>query len=121
MSDMTGRVLELTEGNFAAETGGAVPILVDFWAEWCGPCRQIAPVVSALAASHAGRLRVGKLDVDAYPAVAARLGVQGIPTLMLFHRGRQVTRWVGSRPGPVLTGEVDEALDELRVAEVAFR
>lgn len=75
-----------------------LPVLVDFWAEWCGPCHMIAPHVKAIAAEHSSALSVAKMDVDENPATPGRYGVSGIPTLMLFKGGDVVARIVGAQP-----------------------
>lgn len=107
---MSQNTVELTDANFQAETGSDLPTLVDFWAPWCGPCRMIAPTLEALAVSHAGKLRVGKLNVDDHPQAAARHDVQGIPTMILFRKGKIAGRWVGALPAPALTAAVEKAL-----------
>ncbi|MEK7405096.1 MAG: thioredoxin [Acidobacteriota bacterium] len=90
-------ILNLTDSTFDAEVvASGVPVLVDFWAEWCGPCRIIAPTVEAIAAEYAGRLKVGKVDVDSNGGTAARYQVRGIPTLLLFKEGRVVDSRVGA-------------------------
>jgi thioredoxin 2 len=96
--------------TFTAETRASVPVVVDFWASWCGPCRMIAPVLEDLAAQNAGRLKVVKVDVDANPALAVQYGAQSIPLLVVMRDGREVDRIVGALPraaleqrlGPVL-------------------
>jgi len=98
--------------SFDAETSASVPVVVDFWAAWCGPCRMISPVLEDLAGRHAGRLKVVKVDVDANPALAARFGAQSIPLLVVIRDGREVDRIVGALPraaleqrlAPVLSG-----------------
>jgi thioredoxin 2 len=93
-----GGVLTLTEANFADTTAVNVPVLVDCWAAWCGPCRAIAPVVEQLAAESRGRYRVAKLNVDENPRTAAQFQIDSIPTLLIFKNGQVVDRLVGLQP-----------------------
>jgi len=90
---------DVTDTTFEDEVLQAdTPTLVDFWAAWCGPCKMISPIVEEIAAEHDGRLRVVKMDVDANPTTPAQLGIMGIPTLILFKDGEEVTRLTGYRP-----------------------
>jgi thioredoxin 1 len=87
------------DANFESEVlGSDVPVLVDFWAEWCGPCQLLAPTIDELANEYAGRIKVGKVDVDQAAKTAARFGIQSIPTVVLFESGQPVERLVGARP-----------------------
>lgn len=89
-------VIEFTDDNFETEVLHAdKPVLVDFWAPWCGPCKIIAPTIDALAKENAAGFRIGKLNVDDSPGVAARYGISGIPTLMVFSKGQVVQKFVG--------------------------
>ena len=91
--------IEVTDDTFQNEVLGAeTPVLVDFWADWCGPCRMIAPSVTAIAEEYDGKIKVGKVDVDDNPAVPGRYGIVGIPTLMLFKNGEVVERITGALP-----------------------
>lgn len=96
---MATEPMEVTDATFEKEVlQAATPVLVDFWAAWCGPCRMIAPVVKEIASEQAGTLKVGKLDVDQNPGTATRFGVQSIPTLIVFKDGQPVERIVGYMP-----------------------
>lgn len=92
-------LIEITDADFQQVVlDSALPVLVDLWAAWCGPCRMVTPVVEQLADDYAGRLKVGKLDVDSNPTTPGQYGVQGIPTVILFKGGEEVARLVGARP-----------------------
>lgn len=95
-------VIDADEASFDAETAASVPVVVDFWAEWCAPCRMISPVLAQLAESHAGSLKVVKVDVDANPALGARFGAQSIPLLVVIRDGQEVDRIVGALPRQAL-------------------
>jgi thioredoxin len=101
----------VNEGSFDKEVlESTVPVLVDFWAAWCGPCRAIAPIVEQIAAEHAGSLKVVKLDVDENGEVSIRYGVMNIPTLLLFKGGKVVERIVGAMPKPALMSRIQPHL-----------
>jgi thioredoxin 1 len=95
--------VEITTENFEDEIMRSdVPVLVDFWAEWCMPCKMIAPLLDELAGDYAGKLKIGKLDVDSQGELAMKFSVQSIPTLILFKNGEEVGRKVGAVPKPAI-------------------
>ncbi len=94
---MGGPVIDITDGNFESEVVKSdTPVLVDFSAEWCGPCKKLAPIVRDLAVAYEGRLKVGHLDVDGSPATAVQFGVMSVPTLLFFKGGRPADQIVGA-------------------------
>jgi thioredoxin 1 len=101
--------MTVTTATFEAEViKSAIPVVVDFWAEWCGPCRMIAPVLKELAKDYKDRLKVAKINVDEEPDLASRYGIQSIPTLLFFKGGQMVKQQIGAVPRPVLEKIVKE-------------
>lgn len=103
--------LDVTTENFQDEVLNAEkPVLVDFWAEWCGPCKMIAPVVADIAQEHGDKISVRKLDADAHPTILQKYGIMGIPTLILFKDGEPVVRITGFHPKDKIINRLQEYL-----------
>ena len=104
--------VEVTDSNFQSEVlNSATPVLVDFWAEWCGPCKMIAPLVEELAKEYTGQLKVGKLDVDSNQQVSMQFGIRSIPTLLIFKQGKVVDQLVGAVPKKMLVEKITKHLN----------
>ncbi|MGY6742037.1 MAG: thioredoxin [Cecembia sp.] len=104
------KAIEITDANFEEILKSDKPVLVDFWAEWCGPCKMIGPIVEELAGDYDGKAVIGKVDVDSNPAVASAFGIRSIPTLMFFKGGQVVDKQVGAVPKAVLSQKLDAVL-----------
>ncbi|MFF0573207.1 thioredoxin [Streptosporangium saharense] len=103
-----GAIKNVTEAEFDAEVlKSDKPVIVDFWAEWCAPCRQVAPILEEIAKEHADKLTVVKLDVDAYPTIAGKYGVLQIPTLNVYKGGEVVKQIIGAKPKSMLLRELE--------------
>ncbi len=106
-----GNISHLSDETFTPEVEqGSGLILVDFWAEWCGPCRAIAPILEQLATAYAGRVRIAKMDVDQHPKIPMRFNVRSIPSLLFFKDGKHVDTIVGLVPKPALEARIEKHL-----------
>ncbi len=108
MSD--ANIVKLTDADFDTQVKAQPLMVVDFWAEWCGPCRMIAPALEELAGEYTGRLTVGKLNVDENRQVPARFGIRSIPTLLFFRDGTRVDQVVGAHPKGAIKAKIDQLL-----------
>lgn len=103
--------IALTDDNFAAEVlESSIPVLVDFWAAWCGPCRMVAPIVDELADEYSGRAKIAKLDVDSAQKTAVEFGIRSIPTMLIFKGGKVADQLIGALPKQQITEKLDSAL-----------
>ena len=101
------KAIEITDSNFEEVIKSDQPVLVDFWAEWCGPCKMIGPIVEELAGEYEGKATIGKVDVDANQDVPAKFGIRSIPTLLIFKGGEVVDKVVGAVPKSVLSDKLE--------------
>ena len=100
-------VLQVNDANFDAEVlKSGLPVMVDFYATWCGPCKQLTPIVEQLAREYTGKLKVVKLDIDEAPAIASSHGIMAVPTIILFKGGAEKAKFTGFRPKPALEAEI---------------
>lgn len=111
MVGTVGNPITITDDSFQAEVvDSSLPVLVDFWAVWCGPCRMVAPIVDELAVEYEGRVKVGKVDVDSEQKIAADYGIRSIPTLLIFKNGELADQVVGAVPKKQLVEKLDAVL-----------
>lgn len=105
-----GKAIEITDANFEEVIASDKPVLVDFWAEWCGPCKMIGPVVEELAGEYEGKAVIGKVNVDENPNTSAKFGIRSIPTLLIIKNGEIVDKQVGAVPKAVLAEKIEAQL-----------
>ncbi len=102
--------IEITDNNYEEIINSGKPVMVDFWAEWCGPCRIIGPVVEEMANDYDGKVVIGKVDVDNNPSITAKFGVRSIPTLLIFKDGQVVDKQIGAVPKSILSKKLEAQL-----------
>ena len=107
---MEHKAIEITDANFEEVISTDKPVLVDFWAEWCGPCRMVGPVVEELAYEFEGKAVIGKVDVDTNPGISAKFGIRSIPTLLYFKDGQIVDKQIGAAPKAALLDKLEAQL-----------
>ncbi len=107
-----GKAIEINDSNFDEIISGDQPVLIDFWAEWCGPCKMLGPTIEELAADFEGKAIVGKMDVQENAQIPHRFGIRNIPTLLVFKNGQLVDKQVGVVPKAVLAQKLSAAMEE---------
>jgi len=105
------KAIEITDSNYEKILASDQPVLVDFWAEWCGPCKMIGPVVEQLAGEYEGKVIIGKVDVDSNPDISVKFGIRSIPTLLIFKNNEIVDKQIGAVPKAVLAKKLDAQLN----------
>ena len=108
---MSDKIVHVTDASFESDVlNASAPVLVDFWAEWCGPCRMLTPLVNELSQEYEGKALIGKVDVDSNPGIASKYGIRNIPTILFIKGGQVVDKQVGAVPKNVLAGKLDSLL-----------
>jgi len=105
--------IKLTEENFASEVlKSDIPVMIDFWAPWCGPCHMVSPIIEKLGKKYEGKIKVGKVNLDEYPSIAAEYGIRSIPAIFIFKDGQVVERTVGAQPEYAFAAMIERVLAE---------